>query len=74
MFSDSENIKKSAGDLQSTVEPPPVGPGQNPGGGLRGQALENSAYFAFGYVLLIIVQFTNYIVYWGYFLPLYMFF
>ena len=39
-------MKKSAGDLQSAVSPP-VGPGQSPGGGLRGEAPERSTYLGF---------------------------
>ena len=44
-------MKKSAGGLQSTVNPP-VGPGQSPGGGPRGKALGSSAYLGFENLLL----------------------
>ena len=36
-------MKKSAGGLQSTVNPS-VGPGQSPGGGPRGEALKLSVF------------------------------
>ena len=64
-------MKKSAEGLQSTVSPP-VGSGQSPGGGPRGEATGSSVYLGFenlllqlkiNHLLLIIAQFTNYIAY-----------
>ena len=50
-FSYTEDMKKSAGGLQSTVSPW-VGPGQRPGGGPRGEALGSSVYLGFENLLL----------------------
>ena len=45
-FSYAEDMKKSAGGLQSAVSPP-VGPGQSPGRGPRGEAPGISVYLGF---------------------------
>ena len=50
-FSHAEDMKKSAGALQSTASPP-VGPGQSPDGGPRGKAPGSSAYLGFENLLL----------------------
>ena len=55
-------MKKLTGGLQSAVDPP-VSPGQSSGGGRRGEAPGSSVYLVFSHLLLIIAQFTNYIVY-----------
>ena len=44
-------MKKSAGGLQGAVSLP-VGPGQSPGGGPRGEALGSSVYLGFEDLLL----------------------
>ena len=70
-FPHAEDMKKSAGGLQSTVSPP-IGPEQSPGGGPRGEAPRSAAYLGFqnlllylkaGNLLLMIAQFMNYIAY-----------
>ena len=50
-FSHAEEMKKSAGGLQSAVRPP-VGPGQSSGGGQRGEAPGRSAHLCFENLLL----------------------
>ena len=45
-FSDTKDMKKLAGDLQNTVSTP-VGPEQNPGGGLRDEASGSSVCLGF---------------------------
>ena len=50
-FSHAEGTKKSAGGLQSAISPP-VGPGQSPDGGSRGEAPGSSAYLGFENLLL----------------------
>ena len=50
-FSHAKNMKESEGGLQNTVRPP-VGPGQNLGGGPRGKAPGSSAYLGFENLIL----------------------
>ena len=50
-FSHDEDMKKSAGGLESTVSPP-VDPGQSLGGGPRGEAPGSSAYLGFENLIL----------------------
>ena len=50
-FSHAKSTKNSAGGLHSAISPP-IGPGQSPGWGPRGEATGSSAYFGFENILL----------------------